>query len=426
MSKQSIQEWIQELLEKEQVAPPKKEVPADATCMDTHKLALQVETSIQVFQSDETTVHRLQDELSLDTSTLASLKPHVETLLSVFESFHLPGYKEATHVQTTLSLLQTLLNNYDSVMAALIHAKDVLANMDSRHIIHSSRLNEWGTDTIESLHEIKTQLLKHHDSITHYMASNSLLQTRLTKMERDRVGNQQLVLSLLQKLTRAEETVLAKEQEIQKYVRVIRQLKTEIGILKKFKEDYDGVGVIRELRKRTGSTGVSRGRSSSATRGSRQRALEYDEQQRVKQKAPKVIYTSSHSRASSASKPDSKPRSKSRSRKKCAPISDSDTEDLDSLYDSTQRSDLELIADLVKAEKLHSLASRYQKLKSQFQDRDPPSSRSRSNSELRLNEATARNTKKNSKRYDEISNPATAILLKKLQKMDDTLAQNRI
>jgi hypothetical protein len=424
MSKQSIQEWIQELLEKDKEPVTKKEVTADATCMDTHKLALQVETSIQVFRTNETTIHHLQDELSLDTSTLASLKPHVETLLSVFESFHLPGYKEATHVQTTLSLLQTLLNNYDSVMAALIHAKDVLVNIDSRHVIHSSRLNEWGTNTIQSLHEIKTQLLKHNDSITHYMASNSLLQSRLTKMERDRVGNQQLVLSLLQKLTRAEETVLAKEQEIQKYTRMIRQLKSDIVILKKFKEEYDGVGIIRELRKRSGSTGVSRGRSTSAQRGSRQRALEYDEQQRMKQKAPKMVYTSSHSRASStASKSESRTRSKSksRSRKKSGYLSESESEGLDSIYDAPQKSDLE-----VKAEKLHSLATRYQKLKSQFQEREPKSSRSRSHSELRLNEATVRNTKKNSKRYDEISNPATAILLKKLQKMDDTLVQNLI
>ena len=71
-------------------------------------------------------MHRWQDEQSIDLSHIITLKEPLNSIISLFESFHIPNHDKdkrdgmpVFHVENTLAILQNLLGKYDGTMDAL-------------------------------------------------------------------------------------------------------------------------------------------------------------------------------------------------------------------------------------------------------------------------------------------------------------------
>jgi hypothetical protein len=261
--------------------------------------------------------------MSLDVSHIFGLKKHLDMLIELFQSFHIPLYKENAqpptfHVETTLSILQSLLSNYESVMNSLNLARDSISNLDSRQILTQQRISEWSSHTLKVLHDCRSSLMKQHHLENHLKSEREILKSRLNHSEKDRVGYEQVVLSLVEKLNQAEETILVQQQQIKKFESKVHGLRTQADQMVKWKQYMNGSGVISELQKRS--------RSSSQTR---ERMTEYSERQRAKQKVANP------------------PRSRSTSRKRSC---SQKRERKDTSH--SVKSDVELIADLLRATKI--------------------------------------------------------------------------
>ena len=230
-------------------------------------------------------MHRWQDEQSLDLSHITNLRQPLDTIISLFESFHIPNHvsdsgkshdKEAMpvfHVETTLSILQSLLGRYDSTLAALFKARDAVSRIDARQIVNNERVLEWTQRTLDTLHDTKTSLLAQHQKSHHQQSERDILKSRLQRCERERKTSENLVVTLVSKLNEAEESVIVYQQDIKRLKSKVLSLQTHIQQITKWKDHVKGLGVSTELR--------SKYRDSKEP-SSRKRALEYAQRQAAK------------------------------------------------------------------------------------------------------------------------------------------------
>ena len=111
--------------------PPSKETVDQSpkhhslTLMESHAELLKLEAAYQ------SNLHRWQDEHQLDVDKISNLFQPLSTLIKLYESFQIPSIKESDpnmpktadkpiqHVETTLNILNTLLNTFKSTMDAL-------------------------------------------------------------------------------------------------------------------------------------------------------------------------------------------------------------------------------------------------------------------------------------------------------------------
>lgn len=318
--KQTIQEWIQKILQEAGKSQERETHPVDAgdkTCMDIHKDILLLEGDFQ------TNLHRWQDEQSVDLSHISNLRQPLDTIISLFESFHIPNHasgsgeeKEAMpvfHVETTLSILQSLLGRYDSTLSALSKARDAVSRIDARQVINNQRVSEWTSRTLNTLHDSRTALLSQHHRSHHQQSERDVLKSRLQRYERETKTSENLIVSLVSKLNEAEESVIVYQQDIKKLQSKVLSLQTHIQQITKWKEHVRGVGVTSELRSR------SRPDQKELT-GSREKALEYSKRQAAKkviEQGERSSRTRSHSK-SRESRPTSRQSSRSRARSRSA------------------------------------------------------------------------------------------------------------
>jgi hypothetical protein len=143
-------------------------------------------------------------------------------------------------------------------------------------------------------------------------SEREILKTRLNQSERDRISYEQLVLSVVEKLNQAEETILVQQQQIKKWEAKVGGLKSQVDQLTKWKQHINGSGVVQDLQKKSTSS------------QSRERAIEYSERHRARQK----VATPTRSRSTS--------RKRTNSQHKIA----------------NRPSDTELIAELLRATKI--------------------------------------------------------------------------
>ena len=283
-------------------------------------------------------MHRWQDEQSIDLSHILNLRHPLDTIISLFESFHIPNHvsdsskshdKEAMpvfHVETTLSILQSLLGKYDSTLSALCKARDAVSRIDARQIVNHQRVTDWTQRTLRTLHDTKTSLLAQHQKSHHQQSERDILKSRLQRCERERKTSENLVVSLVSKLSEAEESVIVYQQDIRRLKSKVLSLQTHIQQITKWKDHMKGLGVTSELR----STSKYR---DSKEPSSRDRALEYAKRQSAK----KIIERgASQSRRSNSkirdSRPSSRQSSRGRSRSQSCASNRSEKDDLEESY----------------------------------------------------------------------------------------------
>ncbi|KAJ3325878.1 hypothetical protein HDV06_002263 [Boothiomyces sp. JEL0866] len=213
----------------------------ERNCMDAHAELLHLEADFQ------TTLHRWQDDQSVDLSHIINLKAPLDNLIDLFHSFHIPKQNSpdmpSFHVETTLAILQSLLSRYDATLDALTQARESVARLDSRHIVSNQRLIDWASATLKSMSDVRTILLNQHHLISHQQAERELLKQRLAKTEKQRQTSENLALSLAKKLNSAEETVMLMVQEKRKQEQKILSLQTQMKQITNWKEHVKGLGV---------------------------------------------------------------------------------------------------------------------------------------------------------------------------------------
>jgi hypothetical protein len=180
----------------------------------------------------------------MDMSQIINLKEPLDTLYDLFQSFHIPLYSSEKgeaqaptfHVETTLSILQSLLLRYDGVMKSLTMARETVSKLDTRQILNQQRISEWSSNTLKALQDTKSSLLQQHQTQHHLKSEKEILHHRLNQSEKDRLGYEQLVLSLVEKLNQAEETILVQQKQMKKWEAKVSSLKSSVDQMIKWKQ----------------------------------------------------------------------------------------------------------------------------------------------------------------------------------------------
>lgn len=272
------------------------------------------------------------------------MRQPLDTIISLFESFHIPNHASAGiegsekdampvfHVETTLSILQSLLGRYDSTLSALSKARDAVSRIDARQVVNNQRVAEWTNRTLATLHDTRTSLLSQHHKSHHQQSERDILKSRLQRCERERKTSENLVVSLVSKLNEAEENVIVYQQDIKKLQSKVLSLQTHIQQITKWRDHVKGLGVTNELR--------SSARDKEAV-SSRERGIEYAKRQAAKKIIEQGGPSPSASRKRSTSKtresrPASRQSSRGRGRSRSANSSDrrlrTEKEELEDIY----------------------------------------------------------------------------------------------
>lgn len=206
---------------------------------------------------NQTKLHRWQDEQSMDLSHIVNLRKPLDDIISLFQSFHIPtgssGPQVPTfHVETTLSILQSLLSRYDTTMDALTQARDAVTRIDAKQTVNQQQISEWASSTLSVLHDTRAALISQHHRTNHQLSEREILKNRLSRCEKDRQSSQQVVLSLVEKLNDAEECLVIQNKERKQLESKLLRLKTQVNQITKWKEHMSGLGVATELRTKKG------------------------------------------------------------------------------------------------------------------------------------------------------------------------------
>jgi uncharacterized protein (DUF2249 family) len=240
----------------------------------------------------------------MDMSHVIDLAAPLDNILYLFQSLQIPSDSSESleptfHIETTLSIIQSLLLNYDSTMDALRRAREAVRKLDSRQTINRERISEWTSDTLKTLHEAKTSLISQHHRLGHDKSEREILKHRLEKCEREKKTSDNLVLAMVEKLNDAEEMLLIQDREKRKLQSTVNSLKTQISSIYKWKNHFYGTGIMKDEK------------PFPIEKSPRQRGIEYAEKQRAKE----VIKRGRSVERHSATKPKSN-RSRSKSKTK--------------------------------------------------------------------------------------------------------------
>ena len=206
-------------------------------------------------------------------SHLSQLANPLDLLLDLFTSIHIPNDQTQSQVETTLGILTTLMNSYDSTFIALQKARDEIAQLDSRHILNQQRLTEFSTSTSDALQKTRSKVLQLNQEFKHLQSEKHILRHRLTSLEKERRTQDELILNMANKLNETEEQNLRLCREKKKLELQVVQLKSHMQGMQLWKNNQDSI--MREPR--------------IPKTSARSRALAYAESQEIK----KIVSNSS-------------------------------------------------------------------------------------------------------------------------------------
>jgi hypothetical protein len=184
---------------------------------------------LQLEQDFQTRMSRWQDETTIDMSFLQDLGTPLEQLVDLFTSIHIPSdATPSTHVEQTLSVLTTLLAQYESTFVSLTKARDTISALDSRHLLTQQRLTEFAANISKALYDIRSKTLKRNEDYNRVVTECQVMRNRLTIADRERRTQDELVLNMAKKLNNTEEMNLTLRRERKKLDLHVLQLKTHI------------------------------------------------------------------------------------------------------------------------------------------------------------------------------------------------------
>ncbi|KAI8918045.1 hypothetical protein BC831DRAFT_131864 [Entophlyctis helioformis] len=201
---------------------------------------------------------RFQDDQTLDYSHISNLKGPLDTLLDLFLSLsasrphplststsHSPfGVSPTTSsIESTLHMLQILLSQYDSALASLQRARDIVGRIESSHVLQQQRITEWGSSTVRDVHRTRQAVQRTQERLAHIETERDVLKKKVLMLEREARANESLVLEMAKKIHERDERCLRSEREVARLSALVTRLKSQMAGMQRLRGHFvDAVG----------------------------------------------------------------------------------------------------------------------------------------------------------------------------------------